>query len=43
MSQEVSPEKRSVTISTFAVIPYGQKTLGVELGATDTDGVLDGD
>ena len=30
-------------ISIFTAIPSGQKTLGVELGAFDTDGALEGD
>jgi len=42
MSQEVSLGKRSVKISTFAAIPVGQNSVGVELGEIDTDGVLDG-
>ena len=40
ISQEVSSGKLSVKISTFAVIPV--QTVGVELGALDTVGPLDG-
>ena len=42
MSQEVSPGQLSVKTSTFALRPVGQNSLGVVLGAIDTDGVLDG-
>jgi hypothetical protein len=42
MSQEVSFGQSSVTISTFVSLPVGQISVGVELGAIDTDGVLDG-
>ena len=42
MSQEVSPGQLSVKTSTFALRPVGQNSDGVELGAIDIDGVLDG-